>query len=361
MAQGAAPEAVIPTEATLMALAMVLASGRLVPRAVQRIHPTASDSFLIASILNMLALFITDTMTYKLGGMSEAEPSEADLVKLKKIQFAGNYFYDTGIYLPKLAIVALYYRLIPPTMPWLRRALYIVSAFVGAAMVTTCFLDTFWCGRQVSLNWSTDEEACNTFSSKEVFRTDWALNVMSDLSSESPRRHRKSHTHASAVFTLPFPLLYKLQLGRRQIWGLVITFGLGVITVSVSVVRFATIEVIHAWTNVYVLSMAEMAVSIMVVALPSMRSFLRRGSLFSSKKTYGSSTSRTGYGVQTPIVTFGTSGRKKARMDDILDDSGSEVELNTMQRKDVIYETKQVSVQFSNSLDETDFSKGRNP
>ncbi|KAL5378365.1 hypothetical protein DPSP01_009122 [Paraphaeosphaeria sporulosa] len=345
MAQGAAPEAVIPIEATLMALAIMLASGRLVPRVLQHIHPTTSDSFLIASILNMLALFITDTMTYKLGGMSDAGPSEADLIKLKKVQFAGNYFYDTGIYLPKLAIVALYYRLIPPTMPWLRKALYIVSAFVGAAMVTTCFLDTFWCGRQVSSNWSTDEEACNTFASKEVFRTDWALNVTSDLS----------------IFTLPFPLLYKLQLGRRQIWGLVITFGLGVITISVSVVRFATIEVIQAWTNVYVLSMAEMSVSIMVVALPSMRSFLRRGSLFSSKKTYGSSTSRTGYGVQTPIVTFGTSGRRKARIDDILDDSGSEVELNTMQRKDVIYETKQVSVQFSNSLDETDFSKGKNP
>jgi hypothetical protein len=106
--------------------------------------------------------------------------------------------------------------------------------------------------------------------------------------------------------------------------------------------------------------MAEMSVSIMVVALPSMRSFLHRGSLFSSRKTYGSSNSRTGYGAQTPIVTFGTSGRKKARMDDILDDSGSEVELNTMTRKDVIYETKQVSVQFSNSRDESNFSKGKN-
>ncbi|KAF2441556.1 hypothetical protein P171DRAFT_434216 [Karstenula rhodostoma CBS 690.94] len=169
-----------------MALAIVIASGRLVPRALQRIYPTPSDSFLIASIFNMLALFITDTMTYQLGGMSDSEPSEADLIKLKKVQFAGNYFYDTGIYIPKLAIVALYYRLIPPTMPWLRKALYIVSAFVGAAMVTTCLLDTFWCGSQVSLNWSADEEACNTFSSKEVFRTDWALNVFSDLLSESP-------------------------------------------------------------------------------------------------------------------------------------------------------------------------------
>jgi hypothetical protein len=52
-------------------------------------------------------------------------------------------------------------------------------------MLMTCFLDTFWCGREVASNWSTDEEACNTFSSKEVFRTDWGLNVMSDIGSES--------------------------------------------------------------------------------------------------------------------------------------------------------------------------------
>lgn len=104
-----------------------------------------------------------------------------------------------------------------------------------------------------------------------------------------------------------------------------------------------------------VLSMAEMSVSIMVVALPSMRAYLRRGTLFSSKKTYGSSGSRPGYGVQTPIVTFGTGGRRKTRPDDPLDDSGSEVELNTMARKDVIYETRRVSVQYSDS------SKGKTP
>ena len=108
-------------------------------------------------------------------------------------------------------------------------------------------------------------------------------------------------------------------------------------------------------TYAVVLSMAEMSVSIMVVALPSMRSFLRHGALFSSKKAYGSSASRSGFSVQTPTRTFGISGRKKARLDDLVDDSGSEVELNTMTRKDVIYETRRVSVQFSDS------PKGKSP
>ncbi|KAI4653464.1 hypothetical protein J4E93_001230 [Alternaria ventricosa] len=318
MANGVAPEAVIPIEATLMALAIFLASGRLVPRLLQRQYPTVSDSLLIASILDAVGLFVTDYLTYIWGGMTDdAEASTARVIALKKVQFAGNAFYDTGIYWPKLAILALYFRLIPPTMPWLRKALYAVSS-----------------------NWSPDEAACNTFSSKEVFRIDWSLNVTSDV----------------FIFALPFPLLRSLQLRRRQIWGLVATFSLGIVTIAMSVLRFATIEVIYAWTNVYVLSMTEMAVAIMVVSLPSMRSFLRRGSLFSSNKKSHSSGSRT-YGHQTPasgshnFLRPSRRGKHTARVHTD-EDSGSEVELNTMSRKDVIYETRRVSVQFSKSPDE---------
>jgi hypothetical protein len=48
-------------------------------------NPTVSDIFLILSILNAIALFVTDVMTYKLGGMSEDEPPEENLIKLGKV------------------------------------------------------------------------------------------------------------------------------------------------------------------------------------------------------------------------------------------------------------------------------------
>lgn len=101
-----------------------------------------------------------------------------------QVQFAGNYFYDTGIYLPKLAILSLYFRLFPPTMPWLRKVLHTVCFFTGSAMITTCLLDTFWCGQQVSVNWSLEEDACSTFNSKVVFRVDWVMNIITDVLSE---------------------------------------------------------------------------------------------------------------------------------------------------------------------------------
>lgn len=159
-------------------------------------------------------------------------------------------FYDTGIYWPKLAILALYFRLIPPTMPWLRKALYAVTAFTAAAMITTCFLDTFWCGREVSVNWSPEYSACSTFNSKEVFRIDWSMNIFSDMLSEYNVDDTEITTKGILVFALPFPLLRSLQLHHRQIWGLVVTFSLGAVTIAMSIVRYATIEIIHAWTNV---------------------------------------------------------------------------------------------------------------
>ncbi|EDU42623.1 conserved hypothetical protein [Pyrenophora tritici-repentis Pt-1C-BFP] len=263
MANAVASWAVIPIEGILMGLSLLLASGRLVPRFAQRHYPTVSDSLLIVSILDVIGLFITDTMTYKLGGMSEEEmeASVSQVIALKKVQFAGNAFYDTGIYWPKLAILALYFRLIPKTMPTLRKVLYVVSTFTLCAMVTTFFLDTFWC---------------------------------------------------------------------------------------------------------VVLSMAEMAVAIMVVSLPSMRSFLRRDGIFSSNKKSHSSSSNGAYGQRTPGT--GSQGfiRPTRRVKHSVhvhteEDSGSEVELNTMARKDVIYETRRVSVQFSRSQDEESGIYGKLP
>lgn len=76
-----------PIEATLLALGILLASCRLVPRFLQRQYPTVSDSFLIASVCNGVALFITDVMTYSWGGMGEVdlEPSAARAISLKKV------------------------------------------------------------------------------------------------------------------------------------------------------------------------------------------------------------------------------------------------------------------------------------
>lgn len=153
---------------------------------------TVCDWLVVASMVNALALFTTDMLAYGLGGLGPYPTSVSEQIMLKKVNFAGNYFYDTGIYFPKMALCALYFKLIPPTMPNLRKTLYAGSSITLAFAVTTCFLDTFWCGADPSVNWSLEEDACATYTSKDVFRIDWVMNIVSDILSEDCPIARRS-------------------------------------------------------------------------------------------------------------------------------------------------------------------------
>lgn len=112
--------------------------------------------------------------------------------------------------------------------------------------------------------------------------------------------------------------------------------------------------------------MAELAIAIIVVSLPSMRSFLRRGGFFSFHKKSRTSDSRTTYGQRTPasgsqgFMRPSRRGKHTVRIHSD-EESGSEVELNSLGRKDVIYETRRVSVQFSRSQDEDSEPVGKLP
>ncbi|KDN67119.1 putative archaeal flagellin N-terminal-like domain-containing protein [Colletotrichum sublineola] len=316
-----AKEAVVPIEAMLLTLAVSLVLARLYLR-LYRQHQTLtlSDFFLIVSILDAIALFSTDAMAYKLGGMDEYDPFAPEApanqqIELMKVAFAGNYFYDTGIYFPKLALLAFYFRLVPPTMPLLRKVLYGTSGLTLVFAMTTCFLDTFWCGPDVSANWSLDS-TCSTFDSKVVFRIDWGMNFVSDL---------------------------------------LTTFSTGIITLGTSAGRFATVESIKAWTNVYVLSMTEMAAAIIVVSLPALKSLLHRGGGVATSKygTGNTESDRLGYKKNVTATSHShfklSSGRDpyEATTRAVAEeDSGSEVELNNLQRSDVIYKSARVSVTF---------------
>ncbi|RSL56935.1 hypothetical protein BHE90_015640 [Fusarium euwallaceae] len=346
---GVAKEAVVPIEATLFGVSMVLVLARLFLRTIrQRQNLTISDWLLVVSLLDAAALLATDTASHNLGGMDEFDPNEPkrsteDQISLMKVSFAGNYFYDTGVYFPKLALLALYFKLIPQTMPVLRNALYGITSLTGVFMVTTCFLDTFWCGPKVSLNWEIDG-GCTTFDSKTVFRIDWGLNFVSDM----------------LVFALPFPLLFGLQVSKRYMAGLVAIFASGLITVGASIARFATVDTIHAWTNVYVLSMTEMTAAIVVVSLPALRSLLHGLGQRSSKQ--GTTQTGSGYNKHSTTATTSShfnklsSGRDNGELYATTarvavaaeEDSGSEVELTNLRG---IYKSARISVTYQRRSD----------
>ncbi|KAF2814586.1 uncharacterized protein BDZ99DRAFT_548581 [Mytilinidion resinicola] len=208
-----------------------------------------SDAFLLISCLFSLTLVITDTMTYQLGGLSGADIEDPKkIVKLAKIAFAGNYFYDKCIYFPKFSILALYTRLFPNTMPKLRQVFWVVTGFVAASCLLTCLADTFWCGGNVASNWSLEEGACLSFNSIPLFHLDWSLNFISDV----------------FIFALPFHLIRHLKLKKRQLYGLIFTFALGIITIAVNIACFTTIIYSNNFNSIYVWAMSEITTSIMV-------------------------------------------------------------------------------------------------
>jgi len=98
------------------------------------------------------------------------------------------------------------------------------------------------------------------------------------------------------VFCLPFPMLHNLHLKWSQKGGLLVIFGLGLITMSVSTARFIELDVSHMYIPgckyhqvlschiamhltdglLDVWSMAEMTVAIMVVSMPALKPLIWR-------------------------------------------------------------------------------------
>lgn len=138
------------------------------------------------------------------------------------------------------------------------------------------------------------------------------------------------------VFVLPFLLLRHLHLNRNQIYGLLVTFALGLATIAVNLARFITIQTGNNWNAVFIWSMAEMAVAIIVVSLPALKTLLRR-----KNKT---STASKSYSDGHHYIVTASRQRSMLGRGYPLDDEGSDVELNRVGKRDVIYKTKEVSV-----------------
>ncbi|OCK86355.1 hypothetical protein K432DRAFT_438617 [Lepidopterella palustris CBS 459.81] len=323
-------------EWTLLVLAYILGGTRIYARlAHQRLHLLLSDIFLIFACVDVLALIICDTLSYRLGAMNaDTQPS----VSLHKISFASDYFYDVGLYLPKFSMLAFYYRLFPPTLPNLRIALKIVILYVTSCCMATIFMDTFWCGSTVSINWSLTNETCNVFTNMDLFVADWTLNITSDV----------------LIFGLPFPLLRSLKLASRaQVYGLVVTFALGLITISVSTVRFVTLKTSNAILSVYIWSMAEYTTAIMVVSIPALRSLLRAGGRGTSA---GETTPklRAWSSRHSSRLRNGSSGRGAVHLSNLDEQNNSQAELNGV-KSDGIYKAEEVVVR-SDRLNPNDHS-----
>ncbi|KAL2671489.1 hypothetical protein Neosp_014079 [[Neocosmospora] mangrovei] len=251
------------SEWILLAVSYVFVGLRIYARLFrQREKLSWSEILLIISAFNSLALIICDTLTFQIGVLDNWEPS----VKLSKISFASNYFYDVGMGFPKMSMLAFYWAYFQPETgisSAMRKSLYGVTAFVCVSYMAILWDDTFFCGKDVSVQWSQEEGACSVFYAPEPFILNFTLNLACYL----------------AVYALPLILL--IQGVIKPSTGVTVTFVFGTLTICTTIVRFITLKVGTGQENlVYPLSMLEMALANIVVALPGLKPLLNRSPKF---------------------------------------------------------------------------------
>ncbi|CAG5137584.1 uncharacterized protein ALTATR162_LOCUS159 [Alternaria atra] len=212
----------------------------------------------------------------------EAMTDSVDYLKLtgasSQTVFLSCYFFDTGLYFPKASLVAFYWWLIPWGFRGLRISVYVTAAFIGCAWMASLLADTF-IAPSISDNWSLENQLNSIWNSYTNLTVNWTLNIGTDL----------------ILFCLPFFLINCLKLHRRQKIGLAGVFSLGVITMAISLARFVVYSMDYnvseaignAWCT------AEMCTAVIVVSLPSLKSFIAR-----TTPAHTANRSNTGY-IQT--------------------------------------------------------------
>ncbi|CAI6338664.1 unnamed protein product [Periconia digitata] len=346
------PTGVIATEWSLFALAVLLVSARVTMHIkLKNSNLHLSDTFLSLAVASALGLLICDSYTYKAGAMDEfAEPT----VEIWKVRFATNYFFDFGVYLPKYSMLASYYRIIPRTAQQSRKALYAVTFIIAVCSMVTLFADTFWCGTDISINWSNAKSDCTVFTSMTLAKMNWALHFSCEI----------------MLFVLPLPLINGLRLSqRREKAGILVVFLLGAITILVSTARFTAMMMLSNDIMIYILATAEFTIAIMILSLISLRPLLRRiGRAATAFTSPTPSRSRSNKASRSIAATFGSRPEKTRSFSlsktPILNrdpyptnrqssSKGSDINL-TEQDPGKIYKTEEVIVTYSNSNREFD-------
>lgn len=91
---------------------------------------------------------------------------------------------------PKLSMIAFYWAYFPvKENSGMRKALWGITGFVCACYLAILFDDTFFCGADVSVQWSQEEGACSVFYAPEPFILNFTLNLACYLVGESLLRN----------------------------------------------------------------------------------------------------------------------------------------------------------------------------
>lgn len=149
-------------------------------------------------------------MYAKLGGLGRhievVTPEE--VVSFTKSKLALIYLYIAAVTLPKLAILSLYLRLFQDKA--YRYAAFAIGGILIVCLLIAWVLSTIIC-IPFAFNWDTTIEGAKCLNKGLMYVMMSLPNIGTDF----------------AIFILPLPIIWNLQMSRNQKIGLVITFATG--------------------------------------------------------------------------------------------------------------------------------------
>ncbi|KAH6993602.1 hypothetical protein EDB82DRAFT_524687 [Fusarium venenatum] len=225
---------VIAVQWTLLLVAFGVIIARLYLRLIlQRRRLLASDYFMCAGWCTAAASACFDIVFYQDGAMRQGvtlglvgfEGTAEEASEFYKLYHFSDYPFHTTFYLSKAALLSVYLQVFPDFMVKRRRFLWAVITYVAASYTTTILFLTVSC-LPTWRHWALSDEGCSIESIRMTFEIAWSLNIMGDI----------------LIFILPWLVVPELTLRPRLRYSLYATFGLGIINISFSIVRFALIE-----------------------------------------------------------------------------------------------------------------------
>lgn len=162
----------------------------------------------------------------------------------------------------------------------IREVLWGMTAFVVACYVATLLDDTFFCGKDVSIQWSQEDGACSVFYAQEPFILNFTLGLTCYL----------------VIYMLPAILLKQGILEAST--AVILILAMGTLPIITGIIRFICLKVGTGQENlvckfsrycalcdsepamtkgfVDILSMVEMTLAIIVASLPGLKVLFSR-------------------------------------------------------------------------------------
>lgn len=267
------PKSTVAVEWIFCSIALIFLTLRIWVRSkVSKIGVKAEDFFLVIAQCMFFIWVSLDTYTVSTGFMdgnasyyddeifSHVKGDDELKIRVLKVVYSSSIPYYLCMWFIKFGILGFYYRLVPKNTQH-RKVLHFVTATLLVTLIVIIFINIFLC-QPINKNWSLNSsDKCYSSTSIAPFIFSAMSNIITDV----------------MVFAIPFPLIPTLKtIPKRQRIGLIVTFSLGAVTITVFIVRIIIIAISATIAISAILTGVECGTAMIVACLPAFRVLLKK-------------------------------------------------------------------------------------